>query len=132
MLLVYGYGEANNRGWYIDNDNAYAFIQNPFSHHLIRIIADMALLLVMQMQGKVDENFSYFSRTFCITRIWLFFSLIHFILSVLVVVPLLLKVTYVYNCFKIWYTFMTGIIILMIFCTIFVYMCNLVLIISID
>ena len=95
MLLVYGYGEANNRGWYIDNDNAYAFIQNPFSHHLIRISVDMALLLVMQMQGKVDEQFSYFSRTFCITRIWLFFSLIHFILSVLVVVPLLLKVTYV-------------------------------------
>ena len=95
MLLVYGYGEANSRGWYIDNDNAYAFIQNPFSHHLIRIIADMALVLVIQMQAKVDENFSYFSRTFCITRIWLFFSLIHFILSVLVVVPLLLKVTYV-------------------------------------
>ena len=56
MLLVYGYGEANSRGWYIDNDNAYAFIQNPFSHHLIRIIADMALLLVMQMQAKVDET----------------------------------------------------------------------------
>ena len=132
MLLVYGYGEANNNGWYIDNDNAYAFIQNPFSHHLIRIIADMALLLVMQMQDKVDENFSYFSRTFCITRIWLFFSLIHFILSVLVVVPLLLKVTYVQNASKF------GILLYYWnndsddFCTIFVYMCNLVLIILID
>ena len=90
--LVYGYGEANGSGWYIDNGAGYAFVHNPFFHNLIRILVDMALLLALQMQVKVSETFSYFSKTLNITRMWLLFSVVHIILSGIIVLPLLQKV----------------------------------------
>ena len=83
MLIVYGYGEANGEGWYIYKGALYDFIQNPFIHHILRILIDMALILVLQLDSE---------KAAIIARIWLIVSVMNIILSAIIVHPLILKV----------------------------------------
>ena len=90
ILIVYGYGEANGEGWYHHQGALYDFIQNPFIHHLLRILIDMALILVLQLDNE---------KASIIARIWLIVSVMNIILSAIIVHPLILKV----NMFRLQY-----------------------------